>query len=60
MFTLLGTVLASYVCYAVATGRVWAKAGVVGRVVWRSLSPRYFWTVISVYSALSGTLVFVF
>jgi hypothetical protein len=32
----------------------------VGEVVWRSLSPRYFWTVISIYSALSGALVFVF
>src|SRR4029450_9816262 len=60
MFTFLGSVLASYVCYAVATGRVWAKAGVVGGAVWRSLAPGDVSTVMSIYSALSGALVFVF
>ena len=60
MFMVLGIVLAGYVGYAVSIGRVWAKAGPVGDVVWRSLSPGYFWTVISIYGTLSGALVFVF
>ena len=60
MFTLLGSVLAGYVCYAIATGRVWAKAGALGEIVWRSLAPRYFWIVIGIYSVLSAALVFVF
>jgi hypothetical protein len=60
VFTIIGSLLATYTCYAVATGRVWAKAGPGAEVVWRSLSPRYFWIVIGIYGALSAALVFWF
>lgn len=60
MFKLIGTLLVLYVCFAVASGRVLAKAGAGSREVLREESPGYFWTVIAIYAGLSVALVFVF
>ena len=60
MFDALGLLLAGYVCYAVLVGQVWAKAGPLGRIVCRELSPEYFWTVIAIYAGLSVALVLLF
>jgi hypothetical protein len=60
MFDALGLLLAAYVCYAVLVGQVWAKAGPVGRIVSKEVSPEYFWIVIAIYAGLSVALVFVF
>lgn len=60
MFKLLGVVLAVYVCHAVATGRVIAKAGAGSREVLRDESPGYYWTVIAIYAGLSVALFTVF
>lgn len=60
MFKLLGAVLAVYVCHAVVTGRVIAKAGAGSRQVLRDESPGYYWTVIAIYAGLSLALFTVF
>jgi drug/metabolite transporter (DMT)-like permease len=60
MFKLIGAVLAVYVCYAVVTGRVMAKAGAGSREVLRDESPGYFWVVIAIYAGLSLALFTMF
>jgi len=60
VFKLLGAVLAVYVCHAVVTGRVIAKAGAGSREVLRDESPGYYWTVIAIYAGLSLALFTVF
>ena len=60
MFKIIGFFLVLYVCYAAATGRVWAKAGIRAREILREESPRYFWVVVGIYTALSMALFFVF
>ncbi|WP_028920660.1 hypothetical protein [Pseudoxanthomonas suwonensis] len=60
MFKLIGALLLLYVCYAVATGRIHAKAGVRMREVQRIDSPGYFWSVVVIYAALSVVLFTVF
>ena len=60
MFDLLGILLGAYTVYAVASGRVFAKAGAGGVTVERAERPAYFWTVVAVYAALSVALLTVF
>lgn len=60
MFKVIGAALAVYVCYAIVSGGVYAKSGISGRNVLREDSPRYFWVVIAIYSALSLALVALF
>lgn len=60
MFKPIGILLAIYVCYAVVTGRVWAKSGIRAREVVREDTPGYFWTVIVIYAGLSIALLTVF
>ncbi len=60
MFKFIGTVLLIYIFYAIATGRVLAKAGIRVREVLREDSPRYLWMVVAIYSALSVALLTVF
>lgn len=60
MFKVIGALLLIYVCYAIATGRVLAKAGVRAREVLREDSPSYFWVVVVIYAALSVALITVF
>jgi hypothetical protein len=60
MFKVIGAVLAVYVCYAIANGSVYAKSGISGRNILREDSPRYFWSVIAIYAALSLALVTLF
>jgi hypothetical protein len=57
MFKLLGTLLALYTTYAAIEGRVLAKAGIRMRTVLRTETPRYFWSVIVIYGALSLALM---
>ena len=52
MFKLLGVVLSAYVLYSIFAGRVVARSGPGARVVVRSDTPGYYWTVIGIYSAL--------
>ena len=47
MFKLLSLVVAAYVLHAVLTGRIFAKAGPVGRIISRDESPRYFYVLLS-------------
>lgn len=60
MFKLIGFFLVLYVCYAAATGRVWAKAGIRARQILREETPGYFWMVVGTYTALSVALFTVF
>ena len=60
MFRVLGILVALYTLYAACTGRVYAKSGPGGRLILRTESPRYFWTVIAIYIGLSIVLMTVF
>jgi hypothetical protein len=60
MFKGIGILLAFYVCYAAATGAVYAKSGASGKTISRQESPREFWTVIVIYAGLSIALITVF
>jgi hypothetical protein len=60
MFKVLGILLALYAAYAAASGKVYAKSGVSGRIVSRRDSPRYFWVVIIIYAGLSAALLTIF
>ena len=60
MFKILGALVAIYTLWAAWAGEVIAKDGPWGRKVLRQDSPRYFWTVIGIYSALSVALFTVF
>ena len=60
MFKLLGVLVVLYTLYASSTGEVFAKSGIWGRRISRVESPRYFWTVIAVYGALSLALLTIF
>ncbi len=57
MFDAIGFGLALYTGYAAWAGEVWAKAGPGARLVERSASPAYFWTVIAIYAGLAVALV---
>lgn len=60
LFKALGTLLALYVVYALATGRVYAKHRWWGRSWERDTDPLPYWTGIAVYGGLSVALWFVF
>jgi hypothetical protein len=60
MFKALGAVLAIYTAYAAVDGRVFARAGISGRMVSREESPVYFWVVVCIYALLSLALITVF
>lgn len=60
LFTFLGTLLITYVIYAVAKGEVYAKSGAWGKRIYLEESPREFWTVIVIYSSLSVFLLMFF
>ncbi|MBA8883092.1 hypothetical protein [Dokdonella fugitiva] len=60
MFKIIGIFVLLYVAHAVATGRVLAKSGIRMREVLREESPRYYWTVVVIYAALSLALFTVF
>jgi hypothetical protein len=60
MFEALGIILAAYTAYAAIAGEVYAKSGLSLRKISRQESPAYFWTVISIYFALSIALILVF
>jgi len=59
-FKLLGIVVGLYTLYGAWAGEVYARSGVWGRRVRKDESPRYFWTVIAIYGALSVALLTVF
>jgi hypothetical protein len=54
------TPLAAYVVVASVRGEVYAKAGVWGGIVDRVTSPRYFWTLVCLYSGLALVRVTVY
>ena len=60
LFMALGVLTLCYTFFAVARGEVHAKAGWRGRLILRTQSPRYFWTVIAIYAALGIALMTVF
>jgi hypothetical protein len=57
MFDVIGIGVGVYTLYAAVAGQVWAKAGPGARLVERSASPAYFWTVIAIYAGLAVALV---
>ncbi len=60
LFNGLGVLLAIYTIYATSQGEVFAKSGAWGKTISRMDSPKYFWTVIAVYSLLSMSLLIIF
>jgi hypothetical protein len=60
MFKLLGVLLALYTLFSAHRGEVYAKSGIWGRTIARAESPRYFWSVIGIYAALSLALLTIF
>lgn len=60
VFKLIGVVFSAYVLYAVFRGRVVAKSGPGSRIVVRSNTPGYYWTVIVIYGVLSAALLVYF
>jgi hypothetical protein len=60
IFKRLGILVALYTAYAAATGKIYAKSGVGGRVISRRDSPRYFWVVVAIYAGLSVALLTIF
>lgn len=60
MFKLLAVLLAFYIVYGLATGRIYAKSAVWGRSYRRAEDPRGYWSTIVVYCLLTIALVLVF
>lgn len=60
MFPAIGLVVGVYVAYSAWAGRVFAKSGPWGRMVYRDESPGYFWTVVALYGLLAAALVCLF
>ena len=60
MFDILGYGVLAYVLYALARGRVEAKAGWRMRSIYRASRPRYFFGVLACYALLGVALIFVF
>ncbi|HBP19177.1 MAG TPA: hypothetical protein DEA08_15495 [Planctomycetes bacterium] len=54
IFLCLGVFCLGLAGYAIATGRVWAKGGLLGRVVRREDQPLAFWFQTVVYLVLAG------
>jgi hypothetical protein len=59
-FQTLGVLLAIYVIYALACGRVYAKDRWKGATFERGVQPGRYWTTIVIYAGLSAALYFVF
>jgi hypothetical protein len=59
IFRALGGLLACYVLYALATGRVYAKSGPAAQTWLRSDGWR-FWTTLTIYALLAVALLFWF
>lgn len=59
-FKALGVLVGLYAAYAAATGKVYARSGVLGRTVTRQASPVYFWVVVIIYAGLGIALLTVF
>ena len=60
LFQTLGVLLAIYVIYAIASGRVHTKDHWKGATLERDAQPGQYWTVIVIYAGLSLALYFVF
>ena len=60
VFKALGVVVLVYAFHAARSGRVYAKAGIGGRMVSRKDSPEYFWIVTVIYFALAIALLTIF
>ena len=60
LFQTLGVLLAIYVIYAIASGRVYTKDRWKGTTLERDAQPGQYWTVIVIYAGLSLALYFVF
>ncbi|MBV6417461.1 MAG: hypothetical protein CMLOHMNK_02161 [Steroidobacteraceae bacterium] len=60
LFQVLGVLLALYVLYALASGRVYAKDRWWGRSFARDAEPGVYWSIIVIYTGLSLALYFVF
>ncbi|HEX5755100.1 MAG TPA: hypothetical protein VFY12_01940 [Arenimonas sp.] len=60
MFKLLGVIVGLYTAYAATQGEVYAKHRAWGRSIRKDEEPKYFWTVIVIYTALSIALLTVF
>lgn len=60
LFTFLGTLLIIYVIYSIARGEVYAKSRAWGKRIYREDTPREFWVVITIYTALSIFLLMFF
>ena len=54
IFLLLGVFCLGLFGYAIATGRVWAKGGLLGRIVRREEQPLAFWFQTAIYLVLAG------
>lgn len=57
MFRLLGIFVLLYVAYALSRGEVYAKHRWSGRTIYRDQEPRYFMTVIAIYTLLGIFLI---
>jgi len=57
MFKVLGILLGAYTAWAAVSGSVYARHHAWGRSVLRHDQPRYFWVVITIYTALSLALL---
>lgn len=60
MFKLLGVLVGSYALYSAFRGEVIAKSGPWAETVTKAESPRYFWTVVGIYAALSVAMLTIF
>ena len=60
MFKTLGVLVCLYALYSAYSGKVYAKAGIRGRMVSRKDSPEYFWVVTAIYIALGIALLTIF
>ena len=60
MFKALGVVVLVYAIHAARSGKVYARAGIGGRMVSRDDSPEYFWIVTVIYFALGIALLTIF
>ena len=60
MFKAIGLLLIIYVIYSAYKGEVYAKKGPGGQMYYRTETPKYFWTIIGIYTGLSLALFFIF
>jgi hypothetical protein len=60
MFKALAVLLALYIAYGLATGAIYGKSGMWGRMHRRDEQPWSYWSTIGAYSVLTLALAFAF